>query len=233
MSFGPRLRRHIAGRRLERRLDRPHDVVVLNDLVGTEIGDRHARAAMSHQRLRAAHHADERVDRDIHRRGEALARAVDHPGMEIILGTERHRVETDIDLSPSLADCVEDPRILIVVAHVERQDDAGAELFRERADIFLRLVILIGHRQIGALVAKRLGAAKRDGSALAMPMTSAFLPARENNAEPPLVHCKIYASNVTVQMFGLRQKCFHAWRGRHFRWTGGVPRSSAIGAQEE
>jgi len=40
--------------------------------------------------------------------------------MEIILGTERHRLETDIDLSPFLADCVEDSRVLIVVAHVER-----------------------------------------------------------------------------------------------------------------
>ncbi len=78
------------------------------------------------------HHADEGIDRDVHCLGESATRAIDHAGMKVLLGTERHRVQTDIDAPPRLVEPREDLRVLLVIGDIERQDDLRLELFRHR-----------------------------------------------------------------------------------------------------
>ena len=70
MPLGPELGRQVASRALQRRLDRPHHVVVLHHHLRAVVGHGEQRAAVGHQRLGQLRHADERPAGDLHgRRG--------------------------------------------------------------------------------------------------------------------------------------------------------------------
>jgi hypothetical protein len=71
-------------------------------------------------------------------------------------------VHGEIEPAPVLGDALEHRLHLAGRAHVERHHDRGFQLAGKRLDVFLRLVVEIGHRQLGPERPKRLGAAPGD-----------------------------------------------------------------------
>ena len=156
------LGRDVADRAFERRLGDAHDVVVLHHHLAAVIGHREQRAALAHQRLGQMRHADEGPARHVHGGEKTLPRHVDDAPLQRLLGREGDRMHDEIELAPILGDALEHRLHLAGRAHVERHDDRRLELARERLDVFLRLVVEIGHRELGAERAERLGAAPGD-----------------------------------------------------------------------
>jgi hypothetical protein len=111
--------------------------------------------ASNQQRFGAAHYADERIDRDIHRGDEAVARAIHDPRL---LWTKRDGTQADIDLTPSAADAVKQRSKLAFLAHIEQQHDIGPEFFGDRAHERLGFRVLKRDRELCALHAECLGA---------------------------------------------------------------------------
>ena len=77
-------------------------------------------------------------------------------------GRERDRVNEAIEPVPLRGDFVEDRLHLPWLRHVERHDDARLELFRERLDVFLRLVVDVSDRNVRSERSERLGATPGD-----------------------------------------------------------------------
>ena len=120
------------------------------------------RAALAHQWLRQMRHADERPAGHVHGGEEAVPRHVDDAALQRLLGREGDGVDDKIELAPVLGDTFEDRLHLAGRAHVERHHDRSFQLAGERLDVFLRLVVEIGHRQLRPERPERLGAAPRD-----------------------------------------------------------------------
>ncbi|EEF24818.1 conserved hypothetical protein, partial [Ricinus communis] len=78
--------RQIAAGRLQRRLHRPHDVVVGHHLVCAVIAHRKQRAAIGHQRRRQFRHAHKGMAGHIDRLQEAVQRAVEQAALHVRLG---------------------------------------------------------------------------------------------------------------------------------------------------
>src|SRR5271166_6471545 len=75
-AFGPEFGREVAHSRFERRLDRPDDPVIFDDLVGAMIAHGEDRFPTSHQLLGAARQVENRPARYINCRQKAVARAI-------------------------------------------------------------------------------------------------------------------------------------------------------------
>jgi hypothetical protein len=72
-------------------------------------------------------------------------------------------MQADIDAPPAAADVVEQLAELSGLAHVQRQDDVGLELLRDRTDVGLGFLVLESDGEVGTLCPERLGAAEGDG----------------------------------------------------------------------
>ncbi len=94
----------------ERRLGDAHDVVVRHHLLGAVIGQRQHRAAIGHQLLGALGDRGERIDRDVHRLGEVVARRVDVAAGQLVLVGEADGVDDEVDLAPLLFERRRRPR---------------------------------------------------------------------------------------------------------------------------
>jgi len=141
---------------------RPHDVVVLNHHLAAVISHREQRSAVDHQRLGEMRHADEGPARHIERARETVAPDVDDPAAQRLLGREGDRVDEGVEPAPVLPDPLENGLHLAGLAHVQRHEDRCFELLRQRRDEFLRLLVEIGHRHVGAERPQPLGAAPGD-----------------------------------------------------------------------
>ena len=93
---------------------------------------------------------------------KAVARHVDDAPLQRVLRRKGDGVHDEIELAPVLGDALEHRLHLAGRVHVERHDDRRFELARERLDVFLRLVVEIGHGDLGAERPERLGAAPGD-----------------------------------------------------------------------
>jgi hypothetical protein len=99
-ALGPEFIRQIAADRFQRRLHRPHDIVVRHDSIGPVIAHRKHRAAFRHERRRELRHPDEGMAGNVHRLGEAFGRAVQNPALKTGLGSEGDRVNQNIESTP-------------------------------------------------------------------------------------------------------------------------------------
>ncbi|MNT38219.1 hypothetical protein D3C72_1744050 [compost metagenome] len=161
-AFRAQLVRHVAGGAFQRRLHRPHDVVVLDHLVGAVIAHGDQRAAVLHQRLGQARHLDEGVARDAHRLQEAVARAVGDAAVQVVHRAEGDGVHHEVDLAPGFLDRGEHLFQLAVSLHVQRQDQRCGQAFGQRAHEFFRLLVEVGDGDFGALFPHDLGATVGD-----------------------------------------------------------------------
>ena len=93
---------------------------------------------------------------------KAVPRHVDDASLQRLLRREGDRMDDEIELAPRLGDPFEHRLHLARHAHVERHDDRRFEFACERLDVFLGLVVEIGHREFGAERAECLGAAPGD-----------------------------------------------------------------------
>ena len=162
MPLAAQLVGEVAAAGFERRLHRPHDVVVRHDLVGAVVAHREHRAAVLHQRRRQPGHAHERMAGDVHRLGEARGRAVEEAALQVFLRREGDRVHQDVEPAPLLVDRLEHRLELARRRDVERQEQRRLQLARQRLDVRPGLLVEVGDREVGAELAERLGAAVGD-----------------------------------------------------------------------
>ena len=127
----------------ERRLDRPHHVVMRNDFLAAVVGRGQQAAAVSHQRFGQARHADEGVARDVHRLEKALPRSVGHTACKIALGRIGNGMKQEIELSPIAFNGTKHRFRLRVIAHVQRKNEGCFNLLGQRAHEGLGLVVEI------------------------------------------------------------------------------------------
>ena len=88
-ALGPELVGEVPHRRFQRGLDRAHQIIVRDNLLGAVVAHRDQHAALGHQRLGELRHAHEGMAGDVHGGEESLDRAVDEPALEIRLGRRR------------------------------------------------------------------------------------------------------------------------------------------------
>ena len=93
---------------------------------------------------------------------KAVARHIDDAALQRVLGRKGDRVHDEIELAPVLADAFEHRLHLAGRVHVERHEDRRFELAGQRLDVFLRLVVEIGDRELRAERPERLGATPGD-----------------------------------------------------------------------
>ena len=121
------------------------------------------RPALRHERFSQPRHADQRIDRNLHRTDEAVTRTIRHAAMEIISWAVRDRMNEDVEPAPPCGDCREDSLHLTLCFHIERHQERCADTLCDRCHIGLRLFVHIGQRDFGARRAKSLRAAGGDG----------------------------------------------------------------------
>src|SRR5208337_1709178 len=103
-AFWPKLGRHIANRGLQRGFHRTHQIILLDDLLGTIEGDGEEASALAHERLGQTGHTDEGMAGDVHRQRKASLRAIRNPAVQILLRRIGDRMEQEIEASPLIAD---------------------------------------------------------------------------------------------------------------------------------
>jgi hypothetical protein len=108
---------------------------VRDHLGGAEVAHREQRAAVRHERFGEARHAEERVARDVHRAGEALARAVGDAAVQIGGRREGDRVQDEVEPPPLRANRFEQRFQVAAALDVERHGDRRGELLRQRLDV--------------------------------------------------------------------------------------------------
>ena len=177
-ALGPQLGGHVAGGGLECGLDRPHHAVVGNHFVGAVVAHGEQAATLVHQRFGEFGHAHEGVAGDVHRALEAFTRAVGDAAVQVVLGGEGDGVDKKVQSAPALADLFEYGFEFAGLFHVQWQDQRGAELFCQGADIAFRLGIHVSNGQIGTALMK--GACTTVGDALIVgdPDNQAQFPAQ-------------------------------------------------------
>src|SRR6185369_4750480 len=107
-------------------------------------------------------HAHERMARYVHRAREARRRAVEEPALKVFLWRECDRVDKDVELAPLGCYRVEHGFERARDADVEGQKERSLERPCNRLDVWARLLVEIREREIGAKLAKGLGAAVCD-----------------------------------------------------------------------
>ena len=95
-------------------------------------------------------HADEGVTGHVHRQEEALARAVDHAPLQVLLRGKRDRVQGEIELAPAPFDRLKHRLELALDLDVEWQEDRRLKLLGQRLNIGLGLVVQISDGEFGA-----------------------------------------------------------------------------------
>ena len=87
---------------------------------------------------------------------------IDHTAVQRTLGREGDRMDQVIHLAPLLPDLFKHRLGLAFDADIERHEDRRFELFRQRLDKALRLLVQIGHRDLGTECAEGAGATPGD-----------------------------------------------------------------------
>ena len=124
----------VAAGSLQRRLDRPHDVVVRHDAIGAVIAHREHRAAFGHQRRRELRHSDEGMAGHVHRLGEAFGRTVEKPDLKVLLRRKGDRMHENVEPSPCVLNLLEHRLQLSRNGNVDCAGDRGPEFLRQRLD---------------------------------------------------------------------------------------------------
>ena len=148
MPRGPQLVGEVPARRLERRLHRPHHVVVGHHPVRADVAHGEHRPAVLHQGCGQLRHPDEGVAGDVHRLGEPCRRAVQEPALEVLLRREGDGVDQAVQLPPASPDEVEHRLELAGDAHVQRGGERRSHLAGERLDVGPCLLVQPGDRQL-------------------------------------------------------------------------------------
>ncbi len=161
--LGAEFRSHVAHRALERRLHRPHKVVVIDDPRRAIEGDREQRSAVRHQWLGQAGHAHEGMARHFHRLGKSGRAAIDHAAVQILARGEGDGMQDEVELVPALRQRAEDGLERAVLAQIAGQDVRAFEAFAQGPHMRFGLVVEVGDGEVGAGVAQGAGAAEGDG----------------------------------------------------------------------
>ena len=140
-----------------------HDVVPGGHFLGTEAGERQDAAAVGHELLGAVGKRDERIDRDVVREQEALARGIDEAAHEVVAVGEGDGMDQDVDGAEALLSLREDGVELGIVGDVAELDEIGADAFGEGPDTLFERWHGIGEGEFGAFPVKRLGNPPGDG----------------------------------------------------------------------
>ena len=135
----------------QRRLGHAHDVVRRHDPLRAAIGQRDHRTAVLHQRRGALGHFREREARDQHGIGEIFPRRVGVAALQLAPVGEGQGVNDEIEAAPGLFDLVEDVVDRGQIADVARDDDIGADRFRQRHGAAAERIALIAERQLGPM----------------------------------------------------------------------------------
>ena len=146
----PKFRRHRSDTGLKRGFDRPHDIIVLDNLFRAVKCCGQQAAAVGHQRFGKFGHADERMTRNAHGNGEPVCRAIDHAPVQIFLRAIGNGMEKKIQSPPGGADAVKNRLKLSRFAHITGQNQLCPEAFGKRADMRFSLGIDIGHGKVCA-----------------------------------------------------------------------------------
>ena len=151
---GTQLGSQVPHRGLEGRLDRPHHVVVGHDLGRSLERHRQQSAPLGHEWCRQPGHPDERVAGDIDRGEEARQGTIEQAALQVFLGSERDRMQGDVEAAPRPSDLLEDGLELTFLLYVQGQEDRCLEFPGQRLDVGTSLVVQVGDRQLGALLAE-------------------------------------------------------------------------------
>jgi hypothetical protein len=103
-------------------------------------------------------HPQERPTRDVHRLEETVAADVDHAPMKRFLREEGDRMQQKVELSPFLPYAFEHLLRLSFDHDIQRLEDRRFQSLRQRLDVLFGALVQIGHGEVGAERAKRLGA---------------------------------------------------------------------------
>src|SRR6266446_5634944 len=182
-ALGAELDGEVAHRRFECGLDRPHDSVILDDLVRAMVAHGEDRSAADHQLLGAARQIEKRPARYIHRRQKAVARAVGDAPLQRFSRGEGDRVDENVEASPFRRDRLEQRIDLGRVPHFERQEERRLDRRRQRLDIRARPVVEIGHGDLGARPMHRLGAPPGDRSVVRYANDQCLLPFQDRGMD--------------------------------------------------
>ena len=184
----PEIGREVADGRLERGLRHAHHVVVLEDTLASEVGQREDAAAPArlHQRQRSTSQRNQRIGADVQREREAGARGLHErePGRELFARRVCGAVHQEVEPAELLADAGEDGGDLAVVGDVTRQDQRVVEPGAELADVLLEPLTLIGHRQPGAGPRGRFRNRPRDRPLVGHADDEPVLPSQISHSTP-------------------------------------------------
>jgi hypothetical protein len=165
----------IAHAAFERRFDRPHEVVMLDNTLRTIEGHGEETTAVLHQRLSQAGHPDERMAGDVHRDVEAGDGAIRDPAMQILARREGDRMQQKVEATPFRSDPLEYGLELTIDLYVARHYDLASKPVGDRTHEGFGLGVQISCCQPGASVHEGFGATG-----------SYAVPVGDPNDEPPL-----------------------------------------------
>ena len=119
ICLGAKRCRQVAHAGLQRGFGHAHHVVAQHHFLGTDIAQGDDAAAFGHQRRGAARQRDQRIHADVMGDAEALAAGEQEVVLEILGRSKGNRVNQRMNLAVvALADLLEDPGDLLVLAHV-------------------------------------------------------------------------------------------------------------------
>ena len=184
-ALGPEVHREIAHDRLQGGLRDAHHVVVGDHLLGAVVGQREHAAALRHERLRGPGERDERVRRDVHGEGEAIAGGVREVPVELLPLRERDAVDEDVERAVARLPGAEHASDVVVALDVARLHEVRADARRERLDPLLdeHLGGAEPHRR--ALLMERLGDAPCDGVVVGHPEDERLASVQQSHRSPP------------------------------------------------
>src|SRR5215210_2276447 len=107
-------------------------------------------------------HTDERPAGHIHSTKETISRYVYDTGLQRVLWRKGDRMDEKIELAPVLRDSFKYRFHLSRRIYVQRHQNRGFELKRERSHIFLCFFVEIGHRELCSERSESLRAAPGD-----------------------------------------------------------------------
>ncbi|CEG09918.1 ABC-type oligopeptide transport system, periplasmic component [Afipia felis] len=134
----------ITSRGLQRRLGDAHYIVIRHHAGRAAECQRHHRAAIGHQLRRARRHFCEGEAGDHHGAREVRARGIDIAALQFVLVRETDGMDEKIHLAPCVLDRIERGVNAGDILDIARQNELGAERFRERFHPPAKRLALIG-----------------------------------------------------------------------------------------
>ena len=191
---------HVPDDAFERRLHRPHHVVVLDDLLGpVKRQGQQAPPAVMRGSASFAMRMNEWHDMSMASAKPAASNRP--PGRAGPPWVQRRWSGAGSRAGPIVRRLLEYGLQLAGLAHVAGHDDRACQLFRERADVWLGFRSAIGDGEFGPQVAKRLGAAVGEAAGIRDPDDQALLALetdRFHDRVPQFKGCSATARPRTV-----------------------------------